>query len=119
MVARPTHDDRALQPYLRRSFDVLRKFALRAGCASLGAALLASTAFAYRPFASTDAVVAKPKEFELELGPIGSLRDGPNKYWVAPAVVAVDPQTHRVYFPLQKLHGRAALRIMEPEQKPH
>lgn len=119
MFARPTHEDRALQPYLRRSFDVLRKFALRAGCASLGAALLASTAFACRPFDSTDADVAKPKEFEPEPGPIGSLRDGPNNYWVAPAVVAVGSQTHRVYFPLQNLHGRAALRIMEREQKPH
>jgi hypothetical protein len=44
--------------------------------------------FAYRPFDSTDADVAKPGEFELELGPIGSLREGANKYWVAPAVVA-------------------------------
>lgn len=28
--------------------------------------------------------------------------------------VAVDPQSHRVYFPLQNLHGHAVLRIMEP-----
>jgi YVTN family beta-propeller protein len=28
--------------------------------------------------------------------------------------VAVDQQTHRVYFPLQNLNGRAVLRIMEP-----
>ena len=50
--------------------------------------MLSSTAFAYRPFDSTDADVAGPKEFKLELGPIGSLRDGVNKYWVAPAIVA-------------------------------
>jgi YVTN family beta-propeller protein len=31
--------------------------------------------------------------------------------------VAVDQQTHRVYFPLQNLNGRAVLRIMEPTVK--
>jgi YVTN family beta-propeller protein len=31
--------------------------------------------------------------------------------------VAVDQQTHRVYFPLQNLNGRAMLRIMEPVAK--
>lgn len=51
-------------------------------------AAAASSAFAYRPFDSTDADVAKAGEFELELGPVGSLRDGANKYWVAPAIVA-------------------------------
>ena len=45
-------------------------------------------ALAYRPFDSTDADVAGKGEFELELGPIGSLREGQNKSWVAPAVVA-------------------------------
>jgi DNA-binding beta-propeller fold protein YncE len=28
--------------------------------------------------------------------------------------VAVDPQTHRVYFPLQNVDGRAVLRVMKP-----
>ncbi|MGE5171849.1 MAG: YncE family protein [Rudaea sp.] len=28
--------------------------------------------------------------------------------------VAVDPETHRVYFPLENVNGRAVLRIMEP-----
>jgi hypothetical protein len=28
--------------------------------------------------------------------------------------VAVDPQTHRVYFPLENSHGHAALQIFEP-----
>ena len=28
--------------------------------------------------------------------------------------VAVDPQTHRVYFPLQNVNGRPVLRVMEP-----
>ncbi len=31
--------------------------------------------------------------------------------------VAVDQQTHRVYFPIQNLNGRAVLRIMEPIAK--
>jgi DNA-binding beta-propeller fold protein YncE len=29
-------------------------------------------------------------------------------------VVAVDPATHRVYFPLQDVHGKPMLRVMEP-----
>src|SRR4051812_22007930 len=50
--------------------------------------LAGTPAHAYRPFDSTDADVAGKNEFELELGPIGSLRDTGNRYWVAPAVVA-------------------------------
>ena len=34
---------------------------------------------------------------------------GPNAH-----TVAVDPQSHQVYFPLESLRGRAVLRIMEP-----
>lgn len=51
-------------------------------------AMLAAPALAYRPFDSTDADVAGPGEFELELGPIGWLREGADKFRVAPAVVA-------------------------------
>ncbi len=51
-------------------------------------AMLASPALAYRPFDSTDAEVAAPAEFELELGPLGGLREGQDKFRVAPAVVA-------------------------------
>jgi len=51
-------------------------------------AMLAAPAFAYRPFDSTDADVAGLGEFELELGPIGWLREGADKVRVAPAVVA-------------------------------
>jgi hypothetical protein len=56
--------------------------------AALLLAMLAAPALAYRPFDSTDADVAGPGEFELELGPIGWLREGPDKFRVAPAVVA-------------------------------
>ena len=45
-------------------------------------------ALAYRPFDGTDADVAKPGEFELELGPVGRLREGGRRFLVAPAVVA-------------------------------
>lgn len=45
------------------------------------------SAFAYRPFDSTDADVAAQGEFELEVG-LGSLREESNKSWIAPAVVA-------------------------------
>jgi hypothetical protein len=48
----------------------------------------AGVALAYRPFDSTDADVAKAGEFELELGPVGWLREGAQRFLVAPAVVA-------------------------------
>ena len=45
------------------------------------------TAFALRPYDSTDAAVAGSGEFELELGPLGRLRQGDRKFRVAPAVI--------------------------------
>ncbi len=30
-------------------------------------------------------------------------------------VVAVDPPTHRVYFPLQNVDGKPVMRVMEPQ----
>ncbi|HVY06534.1 MAG TPA: hypothetical protein VHB46_11210 [Burkholderiales bacterium] len=50
-------------------------------------ALLADETFAYRPFDSTDAGVADEGEFELEFGPLGYLREGGDKFLVAPATV--------------------------------
>ena len=50
--------------------------------------MLSAPALAYRPFDSTDADVAARGEFELELGPVGWLREGADKFRVAPAVVA-------------------------------
>jgi len=44
-------------------------------------------ALAYRPFDSTDADVAHAGEFELELGPVGRLREGSKRLLVAPAVI--------------------------------
>ena len=57
-------------------------------CAALALAMLSAPALAYRPFDSTDADVAGPGEFELELGPLGWLRQGADTFRVAPAVVA-------------------------------
>ncbi|HXI35555.1 MAG TPA: hypothetical protein VNH80_01460, partial [Burkholderiales bacterium] len=48
----------------------------------------AAGAHALRPYDSTDAAVAGPGEFELELGPVGWLRQGDRRFRVAPAVVA-------------------------------
>jgi len=48
----------------------------------------AEPALAYRPFDSTDADVARAGEFELELGPVGRVREGSRKLVVLPAVVA-------------------------------
>lgn len=56
--------------------------------AALFIAMLTVPALAYRPFDSTDADVAASGEFELELGPIGWLREGDSTFRVAPAVVA-------------------------------
>lgn len=47
----------------------------------------AQLALAYRPFDGTDADVAKPGEFELELGPLQRLREGQKRFLDAPAVV--------------------------------
>jgi hypothetical protein len=52
----------------------------------LGAAV-ASTGHAYRPFDSTDAAVAPSGELELELGPVGYLREGDRQFLTAPGVI--------------------------------
>lgn len=49
--------------------------------------LVAIRAEAYRPFDGTDADVAKPKVFELELGPAHYYRQGSQNYLIAPALV--------------------------------
>ena len=48
----------------------------------------ACTAFALRPYDSTDAAVADTGEFEIELGPLGGVRQGDRRFRVSPAVVA-------------------------------
>ena len=50
--------------------------------------LASGTAYAYRPFDSTDADVAARGEFELELGPVGFLRSGQDRSLVLSNVVA-------------------------------
>lgn len=49
--------------------------------------LVMMPARAYRPFDSSDAAVADTGAFELELGPVGYLREGEKRFRVAPAVV--------------------------------
>jgi hypothetical protein len=54
------------------------------------AALLLLVAFparAYRPFDSTDAAVADPGKMEIELGPVGFLGEGSDRFVVAPSVI--------------------------------
>lgn len=56
--------------------------------ACLGVTLsLASPARAYRPFDGTDADVAQPREFELELGPAHYYRRAGQNYLITPALV--------------------------------
>ena len=50
--------------------------------------------------------------FKVEAGRVSKIGDGhigPNAH-----VVVVDDATHRSYYPLKNLHGRATLRVMEP-----
>jgi hypothetical protein len=49
--------------------------------------LYVQAALAYRPFDGTDADVAHAGEFELELGPVGRLREGAKRFLIAPAVI--------------------------------
>ena len=48
----------------------------------------AGFAFAYRPFDSTDADVAKAGELEIELGPVQWLRENGKRFLQVPAVIA-------------------------------
>jgi hypothetical protein len=50
--------------------------------------LVALPVHALRPYDGTDADVAGPNEFEIELGPVQYLREGANKGVLAPAVIA-------------------------------
>jgi len=59
-----------------------------AGVVAIVMVLLAvPSAWAYRPFVSTDAAVADPKEFEIELGVLTVDRTGHDNTYTAPSVV--------------------------------
>jgi len=45
------------------------------------------SARAYRPFDSTDAAVAERGKIELELGPVGFLKEGPDRLLAVPSVI--------------------------------
>jgi hypothetical protein len=51
------------------------------------ACLLAHPAYAYRPFNSTDAAVAKGGEIELECGPLGYVVDADGRFLVVPSAI--------------------------------
>jgi hypothetical protein len=73
---------------------------------------------AYRPFDGTDADVAAPGEFELELGPVEYVRDGSDNYLLVPATVlnlGIFPRTEFIVdfvgtIPLQHEAGQAGYR---------
>ena len=67
---------------------------ISAACILGALAIGSNCALAYRPFDSTDADVAKQGEFELELGPVGWLREGSKRFLVAPAVIGNLGLTH-------------------------
>jgi hypothetical protein len=78
-------------------------------------------AFAYRPFDSTDAAVAAPGELELELGPVGFLKTGPDRFLVAPGMtlnfgIAQNWEMvlqGRHLFLLDELAGKARFRVID------
>ena len=75
---------------LRSACHVTQLMPSRAWTASfVGVALLlvAARSEAYRPFDGTDADVAEPSEFELELGPVQYYRQGSQQFLIAPALV--------------------------------
>jgi hypothetical protein len=60
----------------------------RSAVSAIAAALAVSfSAQAYRPFNSTDAAVADEGQIEVELGPLGLLREGSDRWLVAPSVI--------------------------------
>ena len=61
-------------------------FAL-ASFAALVALLSPGLALAYRPFDGTDADVAEPGEFELELGPLHYAQEGKERFLLTPTVL--------------------------------
>ena len=62
---------------------------IRAGPLIAALALCAPRpAFAYRPFDGTDAAVAERGQLEIELEPVGLLREGPDRFLVVPALIA-------------------------------
>lgn len=52
------------------------------------ALFVSAPAFAYRPFDGTDAAVTERGQLEIEFGPLGFLREGADKFLVAPAIIA-------------------------------
>jgi hypothetical protein len=58
-----------------------------AGIAVAALALAPARAEAYRPFDGTDADVAEPRVFELELGPVNYFRQGDQAFLITPALV--------------------------------
>src|SRR5690348_13709522 len=64
-------------------------------------------AWAYRPFDSTDAEVAKPGELEFEIGPVGYLVAEGERFLVAPAIIGNAGLVDRVELVLE---GRNRIR---------
>jgi hypothetical protein len=65
---------------------VIRGAVVRAACVALGFVWPVS-ALAYRPFNSTDAAVAEKGEVEIEFGPLGFVKEGPDRSLVAPSII--------------------------------
>lgn len=61
-------------------------------------------AHAYRPFDSTDAAVADRGEMEIELGPLGFVKEGADRFLVTPGVVINWGFAHRWELVLEGRH---------------
>jgi hypothetical protein len=67
------------------SADAVKRAAFRLVLPALLVCFASKVAFAFRPFDGTDASVADPGEVEIELQPVGYLRDGSDHALIAPA----------------------------------
>jgi hypothetical protein len=83
--------------------------------ALLASVLSATHAHAYRPFDGTDAAVAPRGEFELELGPVGYLRDKNARYFSAPAAILNFGLVDRMELVLE---GRELIALTTPTEGP-
>jgi len=81
----------------------------------LGTTSWSAQAWAYRPFDSTDAEVAKPGELEFEIGPVGYLVAEGERFLVAPAIIGNAGLVDRVELVLE---GRNRIRTTPAAGEP-
>jgi len=82
---------RPIRPTPDRAIGLAR-LSSRSGRTSVALLLLLSVALsgsarAYRPFDATDAAVAEQGDIEMEVGPVGFLKEGSGRFLIAPSLI--------------------------------